>query len=412
MKRVLLTVALCVAASASFAQKKVVNEAQSIAKGSNADFGEARTLIKGALENPETKDDAKTWYVAGFIEDQQFNAERAKQILGQQPNEPVMYEALYGILPYFQKAYELDQLPNEKGKVKPKYTKDIKSILSANHVYLFNGGAYYFDKQEYKKAYDFFNQYVEISELPMFAGTQTAEKDSTFMTVQFYAAAAASLAKDSRLAIAALERAKNTPYRQYDVYQYLCYEYGEARTAQDSVMLEKTFEEGMQVFPDSAFFLNNLINTYIYSNRNEKALEMLNVAIQKNPNDANLYNVMGRVYETGLKDYANAEKNFQIALEKDPNLTDALSNIGRIYYNQGVNKLSEANMINDSKKYQEELSMAKDLFKKALPYYKKAHEAEPEKMDNMIALRGIYYNLNMGPELEAIEAEMNTEMNK
>ena len=407
MKRVLLTVALCVAASASFAQKKVVNEAQSIAKGSNADFGEARTLIKGALENPETKDDAKTWYVAGFIEDQQFNAERAKQILGQQPNEPVMYEALYGILPYFQKAYELDQLPNEKGKVKPKYTKDIKSILSANHVYLFNGGAYYFDKQEYKKAYDFFNQYVEISELPMFAGTQTAEKDSTFMTVQFYAAAAASLAKDSRLAIAALERAKNTPYRQYDVYQYLCYEYGEARTAQDSVMLEKTFEEGMQVFPDSAFFLNNLINTYIYSNRNEKALEMLNVAIQKNPNDANLNNVMGRVYETGLKDYANAEKNFQIALEKDPNLTDALSNIGRIYYNQGVNKLSEANMINDSKKYQEELGMAKDLFKKALPYYKKAHEAEPEKMDNMIALRGIYYNLNMGPELEAIEAEMN-----
>ena len=407
MKRVLLTVALCVAASASFAQKKVVNEAQSIAKGSNADFGEARTLIKGALENPETKDDAKTWYVAGFIEDQQFNAERAKQILGQQPNEPVMYEALYGILPYFQKAYELDQLPNEKGKVKPKYTKDIKSILSANHVYLFNGGAYYFDKQEYKKAYDFFNQYVEISELPMFAGTQTAEKDSTFMTVQFYAAAAASLAKDSRLAIAALERAKNTPYRQYDVYQYLCYEYGEARTAQDSVMLEKTFEEGMQVFPDSAFFLNNLINTYIYSNRNEKALEMLNVAIQKNPNDANLYNVMGRVYETGLKDYANAEKNFQIALEKDPNLTDALSNIGRIYYNQGVNKLSESNMINDSKKYQEELGMAKDLFKKALPYYKKAHEAEPEKMDNMIALRGIYYNLNMGPELEAIEAEMN-----
>ena len=407
MKRVLLTVALCVAASASFAQKKVVSEAQSIAKGSNADFGEARTLIKGALENPETKNDAKTWYVAGFIEDQQFNAERAKQILGQQPNEPVMYEALYGILPYFQKAYELDQLPNEKGKVKPKFTKDIQSILSANHVYLFNGGAYYFDKQEYKKAYDFFNQYVEISELPMFAGTQTAEKDSTFMTVQFYAAASASLTKDSKLAIAALERAKKTPYRQYDVYQYLCYEYGEAKTAQDSLMLEKTFEEGMQIFPDSAFFLNNLINTYIYSNRNEKAVEMLNVAIQKNPNDANLYNVMGRVYETGLKDNDNAEKYFKTALEKDPNLTDALSNIGRIYYNQGVNKLSEANMINDSKKYQEELGLAQELFKKALPYYKKAHEADPGKMDNMIALRGIYYNLNMGPELEAIEAEMN-----
>ena len=46
MKRVLLTVALCVAASVSFAQKKAVNEAQSIAKGSTPDFSEARTLIK------------------------------------------------------------------------------------------------------------------------------------------------------------------------------------------------------------------------------------------------------------------------------------------------------------------------------------------------------------------------------
>ena len=40
MKRVLLTVALCVAASVSFAQKKAVNEAQSIAKGSTPDFSE------------------------------------------------------------------------------------------------------------------------------------------------------------------------------------------------------------------------------------------------------------------------------------------------------------------------------------------------------------------------------------
>ena len=53
------------------------------------------------------------------------------------------------------------------------------------------------------------------------------------------------------------------------------------------------------------------------------------------------------------------------------------------------------------------LTLVVSITIKALPYYKKAHEAEPEKMDNMIALRGIYYNLNMGPELEAIEAEMN-----
>lgn len=405
MKRLLLTVALCVAASsASFAQKKAVKEAQGIAKGDKADFTEARSLIKGALENPETKDDAQTWYVAGFIEDQQFSAERTKQILGQQPNEPVMYDALIAILPYFKKAYELDQLPNEKGKIKPKYSKDIKSILSADHVYYFNGGAYYFDQKDYKKAYDFFNQYLEISELPMFEGSQTAEKDSTFMTVQFYAAVAATQLGDSPTAIKALERAKDTDFRQNDIYQYLAYEYQQAK---DTVNFEKVLEEGMAKFPNEEYFLMNLINNYIYSGRNEKAIEYLNTAITKDPNNSQLYHVMGMVYETGLKDYANAEKHFSKALELNPEAVESLSSLGRVYYNQGVNKQGEANMINDSKKYQEELTVAKDLFKKALPYFEKAHQLKPDESEYKIALRGIYYNLNMGPELEAIEAEMN-----
>ena len=335
MKRVLLTVALCVAASVSFAQKKAVNEAQSIAKGTTPDFSEARTLIKGALENPETKDDAKTWYVAGFIEDQQFSNERTKQVLGQQPDEPVMYEALGSILPYFEKAYELDQLPNEKGKIKPKFTKDIKGILGANHVYYINGGAYYFDQKDYNKAYDFFEQYLKISDMPMFKGEAVAERDSNFMTVQFYAAVAATQLGDSQKAIAALERAKNTDYRASEVYQYLCYEYEQAK---DTVNLEKTLEEGLNKFPD-----------YI----------------------------------------------------------ESLSNLGRVYYNQGVNKQGEANMINDAKQYQEELGKAKEFFKQALPYFEKAHQMKPEEREYMTALRGIYYNLNMGDKFDAIEAEMN-----
>lgn len=404
MKRLLLTVALCVAASASFAQKKAVKEAQVIAKGDKADFTEARSLIKGALENPESKDDALTWYVAGFIEDQQFSAERTKQILGQQPNEPIMYDALIAIPPYFKKAYDLDQLPNEKGKIKPKYSKDIKSILSANHVYFFNGGAYYFDQKDYKKAYDFFNQYLEIVELPMFEGTQTAEKDSTFMTVQYYAAVAATQLGDSPTAIKALDRAKNTDFRQNDIYQYLCYEY---QQAQDTVNYEKTLEEGLVKFPEEEWYLLNLINTYIYSGKNEKALEYLNTAISNKPADSQLYQVKGIVYETGLKDYNKAEEAFKKAMELNPESIESMSALGRVYYNQGVNKQGEANMINDSKKYQEELTLAKDLFKKALPYFEKAHQLKPEESEYMIALRGIYYNLNMGPELEALEAEMN-----
>ena len=405
MKRIVLSVALCViASSASFAQTKAVKEAQSIAKSEKPDFAEARTLINGALENPETKDDAKTWYVAGFIEDQQFNVEKTKQMMGQQPNEPVMYDALGKILPFFKKSYELDQLPNEKGKIKPKFSKDIKSILGAHHIYYLNGGAYYFEQRDYKNAYNFFNQYLEISDLPMFKGEQVAARDTNFMTVQFYAAVAATQLGDSKTAIAALERAKTTDFKLNDVYQYLSAEY---EMAKDTVNYEKTLEEGLSRFPDEPYYLLNLINNYIYSNRNEKAIEYLNIAISKDPTNAQYPNVMGVVYEKGVKDIDKAEEYFKKSLEIDPNYLDAVSNLGRIYYNQGVNKQGDANMINDTKLYQEEITKAKELFQKSLPYFERVHKERPNDVDAMVGLRGIYYNLNMGDKLEALEAEMN-----
>lgn len=405
MKRVLLlTTVLCFAVGASFAQKNAVNEAESIVKGQKPDFTEARNLIKGALENAETKDQAQTWYVAGFVEDQQFSQEKTKQVLGQKPDEATMYTALGGVLPFFQKALTLDQQPNAKGKVKPKYTKNMISILSADHIYYINGGAYYFDEKDYQKAYDFFQQYLTIAGMPEFENTPTAAKDSNYMTVQFYAAVAATQLKKSDLAIAALNRAKEMPYRQNDVYQYLCYEYEQTK---DSVALENTLKEGMQKFPEESYYLLSLINNYIYSNRNQEAIQYLNTAIGKDSKNPQLYDVMGRVYESGLKDMDNAEKYYKQALDMKPDYVESMGNLGRVYYNRGVNKLSEANEISDQAKYQVESTKAKDFFKQAMPLYEKAHQLKPEERDYMIALRGIYYNLNLGDKMSAIEAEMN-----
>lgn len=404
MKQVLLTIGLCFAVTSVFAQKNAVSSAERIIKDSKPDFTEARNQIKGALENPETKDDAKTWYVAGQIEDAQFSAENTKQILGQQPNEPVMYEALENIVPYFLKAYSLDEQPNEKGKVKPRFQKNIKSTVGANHIYYINGGAYYFDQRDYKKALSFFDQYIDIANLPMFKGEKIAERDSNYMMCQFYAAVAAMQVEDSKLALEKLNRAKDTPYRQYDVYQYLCFEYEQAK---DSVNLEKTLKEGMQLFPDSSYYLLSLINLYIYSNRNDEAINLLNTAIAQQPNNSQLYHAMGSVYESGIKDPAKAEEYYKKALDLDAENPVALSNLGRVFYNQGVNKLGEANLISDAKKYNEEKEIAKEFFKKALPYFEKAHQLKPDEREYMTALRGIYYNLDMSKEFDDMEAKMN-----
>jgi tetratricopeptide (TPR) repeat protein len=400
-------IGLCVAVTAAFAQKKAVNEAERISKDAKPDFNEARTLIKSALENPETVNEAKTWYVAAQIEDAQFTAENTKQILGQQPNEPVMYDALYNSLPYYLKAYELDQRPNEKGKVKPKYVKNIKSTLMVNHVYYMNGGIYYFEKGEYKRACDFWEQYLQIADLPFITdGKTVAEKDSSYMSIQFYLAVAATQVNDSKYAIENLERAKNFPYRQSDVYQYL---FGEYQILKDTAKMQRTLEEGYTLFPDTSVFVLYLINLYIHQDENEKAVDLLTKAIEKEPNNVNLHQAMGSVYESGLKNYDKAEIHYKRAAELDSENPIMLSNIGRIYYNQAVNKLGEANLISDVAKYNEEKELAKDLFRKALPYFRKAYEKEPDSMEYMTALRGIYYNLDMGKEFGEIDAKMNNE---
>ena len=404
MKRVLVTIGLCLMTTVVFGQKKAVSDAERIAKDSKPDFNEARTLIKGAMENAETKDDAKTWYVAGLIEDTQFSTENMKQILGQKPDEAVMYEALGNILPYFKESYRLDQLPNEKGKVKPKYTKNIKGTLNANILYYLNGGAYFFDQRNYKRAHDFFEQYLEIADLPFMKGEKAAARDSNFMIVQFYAAIAAMQMDDPQQAIKDLNRAKGTDYRRFDVYQSLCYVYDQV--LKDTVGLEKTLEEGMKLFPDSSYFLNNMINVYLSTKRNEQAMQLLNTAISKSPNNPQLYFALGSLYEVGLKDEAKAEEAYKKALDLDPENPSNIFSVGRLYFNQGVSLLDKANSLNDQNQYKAEKAKAEAMLRKALPFFEKAHKLKPEEREYMIGLRGIYYNLSMNKEFDAINAEM------
>ena len=406
MKKVVLIIGLCLATTVIFAQKAAVTSAERMAKDSRSNINDARNLIKGALENAETKGDAKTWYVAGQVEDAQFNRENTKQILGQKPNEPVMYDALGKALPFFLKAYELDQLPDAKsGKPKPKFDKSIKGVLAANHIYYINAGGYWFTEQDYQKAFNFFEQFLEIANLPFMAGTKAAARDSNFMIVQYYAAIVATQLNNPELAIKALKRAKDTPYEQNNIYQYLCGEYEQLK---DSVNLEKTLEEGLRVFPDSSYYLFNLINMYIGSEKNEKAIEMLNSAISKNPSNPQLYQALGSVYERGKKDDDKAIANYEKAIELDPNSAIHQFNLGRIYYNWGVNKLNEVNQITDANLYNQGKAEVKALFQKARPLLEKSHQINPKDVECMIGLRSIYYNLDMGKELDEISAKIDS----
>jgi tetratricopeptide (TPR) repeat protein len=403
MKKLLFTGALCLIVSLSFGQKKVVSSAKNEIKGSTPNIGEARTLIKGALANPETANDAETWYVAGQIENKQFDAERTKEILSRQVNEAVMYEALGGIIPYFTKALDLDKRPDEKGKVKLKFTKDIKSIIKVNRPFYVNAGIYYYEKEDYKKAYDNFKLYFDIPKLDIFDESDWViiPNDTNDLKIEYYAGYMATLIPDHEAAIEIFSRIKDKDLaNSSEIYQRLCNEYDQIK---DSVSFSKLIREGFVKFPGEEYYVLNLINLSITSGNTDEAVGYLKTAIEQSPKNEQLYDVLGQVYEAG-KDNENAILTLQKALELNPDYIDALTHLGRIYFNLGVETRSAADDITNVAKSKEESQKALEYFKKALPHFEKAFGIDAKNKDSIYALRSIYYNLGMEPEYLKMDA--------
>lgn len=405
MKKIVLFAAMSLALAApSLAQTKVVKQVERIVKSDEPDFNQARQLLQPTFQDEESKNQAYTWYVAGLLEEKIVEKNKIAMSLAKPFDELAFYNALYDMYPLYLKADELDAMPNEKGKVKRKYEKQIRKAISDNHGFLINAGSFFFDKQDFANAHKFFKKYLEIKGLPMFAGTPTAEQDSTSMQIGFFAAYSASQIKDNiDTAIKEYESIKHIPYRQSDVYQLLASAYSQK---EDSVNYLNTLEEGASLFPEDKFFLFNLINIYIRQGQNDQAKAFLEKGLAQDPQNKQLYMVLASVYEQGYKDIAKAEEAYAKSLAIDPQYADAIIGLGRIYYNQAVEVQSEANAISDAKKIKELDAKAAELFKKALPYFEKAIAIDSSNTEYLMALRGIYYNLKMDDKMAEIEKKL------
>lgn len=425
MKRTLLVLTLCAFAGFSFAQKSAVKNAKS-----SKDISEARTLIKPALTNPETMNDPETWKVAGDIEYKAFDDERTlemqKQITQKGGNEEKMYEGLYNMYEPYIKADELGQLPDEKGKIKNKVRKDIVKNLRDGHRFYINGGIFYNDKQDYKRAADFFERYWELPSLAIFEDSRADfnTQDTTFQTIKYYAVISAIQSKDNARSTKLLKKLiaepyiQNSTYKESDTYELLASEYQQSG---DSVAYVNLLREGTQKFPSVKYFSLNLINEFIKGGKTDEAMSYLNEAIKNDPTNAcELISVKASLFAE-QKDYAKAEPAYLQALSADANCEKALEGIGVLYILQAQDTKEKASQTTDrstSTKFDKETV---DLYQKALPYLEKYRDLlkakNADKYDVrqiLMKLQNVYYNLtllnvNKNAEYDAVQKELEAE---
>ena len=414
MKKSIFLAALVLISAGCFAQKANVSKARGLADAETPDYAGARAAIEEALQNDETKDQANTWYVAGLIGYKEFSANNLKRQMGQNIDIDQWGAAVFESLKYWDKAFELSQIPTYDKKGKAKYdTRTPKNILPKVVEYfqfqpLIAAGFNAYEANNPALAYEMFIAHVNIPELQVLqenpAELEKLLRDTSYYTCLYYAGRFAYEAKMYDEAIAALDRmnsehANANALRKEVIFanEYIYQIYIEQ---QDTAKAVDFIQNCIQLFPEEAWFMQNLINLYINSGQEEKAIEYLDLAIAREPNVGQYYNSKGSILAR-IGRFEESFKAFEQAIAIEPNNALFLETLGFAYVDLG-NKLNDDAAYLDNKAYAKAKVEIDAAFQKALPYFEKAYELEPDNNDYKRSLRSLYYRLGMNDKYEAL----------
>ena len=403
MKRVLFSMVLLMAVSFAFAQEKNVKEAKSIAGEVKPDFAKAEQLINEALTNPETKDNAATWDVAGYIQ-KRINEKEMENAYLRKPYDTLkVYNSVLNMYNYYVKCDELAQIPNEKGKIKNKYRSANSKTLLAERPNLINGGIQYFNLNKNEDALKYFAAYVDAATLPMMEKENLLEKDTILPQVAYYATLAADRVGDKDAVMKYAQYALKDKENGQFAMQLLTDAY---KAKGDTAKWVEKLQEGIVKFPENQYFFANLVDYYSSSNQNDKAMQFADDMLAKDPNNKLYLYVKAYLYHN-MKDYEKAIEFYKKTLDIDPAYAEACSNLGLVYLLQAQEYADKAPADINDPNYATAQAEIKKFYEAAKPYYEKARELKPDQKDLWLqGLYRVYYNLNMGPEFEEIEKMM------
>ncbi len=354
-----LSIALCVAAAGTAcAQKANVDQANKLA-GKIDQLPQARELIQQAMSNPETKDDARTYFVAGKIEFDAFDKATSAKMIN--PNDPSvndldMANQLVNGYKYFLQALPLDSLPNEKGQIKPKFSKDIVGKIAGHANDFFMAGANFFnEKKYYPEAYEAFTIYGDLPSTGMLGKAAALVDAQQIATAYFNAGLSAYSGNEVEKSAEAFKKARLAGYEQPEsyIYEIACWQNiaqkDDARTPEAQVKILEVAQAGHEKFGlEQPIFINNMINSLVTEGKTDDALSMLGEVIAANPDNAPLYGLRGYVYdrvgnnELSEADYRKAASLPSVDFETLKNACKKIFRIGTEKWNEIEGASAEA----------------------------------------------------------------------
>ncbi len=377
---------------------KALNSYKLDNEANKSKLAEAREAIEIAVANAPSNATAKAWLTKGEIYNAAANADMTAKLLD--PNAPTTAEnAGMEAFTAFKKAMELASKKFE--------TKDALKGLAESFSHLSNLGVAKYESGEYEGAYSAFNAGLEIHEILKANGEKSSLDNPDDLNNQSYITGLAALnAGKMDAAKAHFSKLYDMSYDKAMVYDAM---YQIKMSEGDEKGALAVLEAARQKYPDEISLLFTEINHYLKANRLEELIGKLKLAIEKEPDNISLYTTMGNVFDNlsskmreagdnakGDEYFNESVKYFQTALEKDPNNVDANYRLGVLFYNNAAALSKELNeLANDyskegTKKYEIKKQEVFAQFDKALPYFQKAEQYNPNDLNTLIALKEIY----------------------
>lgn len=397
----LITLAFCsMALLTAGAQKANVEQAKKLS-GKTDKIEEARSLIKEAIANPETSGEALTFYTAGKIEWDAYDKNSAKQMVNPESVNPVdMAQELINGYNYFIQVFPLDQIPNEKGEIKPKYTKELQKKIAEKQANFWDNGAVLFNEKLYPQAYEAFMIYGDMPDLEVLGNHKPETVDTLRAIAYFNAGIAAWSANEVDKAVVAFRKARENNYSSPDaaIYEIACWQNIEQNdSTRENEARDNIFTAargGYEKFGiEQPVFLNNMVNSMVNSGRENDALAIVNEAMTTYPDKASLYGLRGYLNDrmknedASEADYRKAAEMPDVDYETMRNAVTKLLRIGQEKWN--AIELGDPDIKSKKENVQE------NYFQVAKKYAEKAKTLTDDPGDMDYLLESIDYQLSL-----------------
>lgn len=407
------------------AQNSLVKEVEREMKSSVEKYPEKLDKLKPAFTNEETAGQPYVWFVAGKGGMDFYDNQEVMKKMGKGVDDKVIGNVLMNSFDYLLKALPLDSIPNEKGKIKPKYSKDMVNVLAGHYLDYNNAAIDFWGAQDFKGAYDAWTILLSMPKNHAIAKAIPSERqfaDSTLSEIAFNRGLAAWQIEKLDDALAAFDQAKSMGYNKKQLYDYAI---AVASQANKNDVVAAWANEAIPLYgKEDDSYIRQIINSQLQNGEFDKAKASIDAAIAEDPTNSQYQWVLGIIYNyrkdelrrevanaQGVTDedprvkeinqlHADSRAAFQKAVELNPANAEAYSGLGMIIY-EDAQIADAAAPVNAPQSYYDQ--NVTPLLKKAAECYEKAVEINPEDANSLKALRIIYYNMNDEANMNRVE---------